>query len=68
MPNSARPPSAKHALVVGRVLASPPTFRISCSFAVLCIIDPEHRNNIALKNPWVHIWKNASCGSPSPTA
>lgn len=29
-------------------------------------MDPEHRNNIALKNAWVEMWKKASWGRFSP--
>lgn len=25
-------------------------------------MDPEHINNMALKNAWVQIWRNARCG------
>ena len=52
----------KQVEVTGRVIFIPPIFRRSCSSVRLWIIDPEHMNNMALKNAWVKIWKNASWG------
>lgn len=40
---------------------------MSCSSFKLWIIEPEQRNNIALKNACVQIWKKASCGWLSPS-
>lgn len=40
----------------------PPIIRISCSFDRLWIIEPEHKNSIALKKAWVEICINASSG------
>lgn len=37
-------------VVKGKGLNSPPIFRMSCSSLKLWIIEPEHKNNIALKN------------------
>lgn len=48
--------------VNGKVLCRPPIFRMSCSSFRLWMIEPEHRNSIALKNAWVQIWRKASCG------
>lgn len=39
----------------GIVFARPPIFRMSCSSLRLWIIDPEHRNNMALKNACVQM-------------
>lgn len=44
----------------------PPIFRMSCSSFRLWIIDPEHRNSIALKKAWVQMWRKASWGCPRP--
>lgn len=41
---------------------SPPIFRMSCSSFRLWIIDPEHMNNIALKNACVQMCRKARCG------
>lgn len=48
------------------ILNRPPIFRMSCSSFRLWIIDPEHRNSMALKKAWVQMWRNASCGWFSP--
>lgn len=53
-------------MVVGSIFWRPPIFRMSCSPLRLWMIEPEHRNNIALKNAWVEIWRKASCGRFSP--
>lgn len=39
---------------------------MSCSSFRLWIIDPEHKNSMALKKAWVQMWRNASCGWFSP--
>lgn len=62
VPVRARLPIVMHEDVNGRVLCSPPIFRISCSSFRLWIIDPEHKNSMALKNAWVQMCRNASCG------
>lgn len=41
---------------------------MSCSPFRLWIIDPEHRNSMALKKAWVEMCRNASCGRFSPIA
>lgn len=56
----------RQADVVGRVFFIPPIKRISCSLFRLWMIAPEHRNNKALKNAWVQMWRNASWGRLSP--
>lgn len=53
-------------MVVGRSFCSPPIFRISCSPFRLWMIDPEHRNSMALKNACVEMCKKASWGRFSP--
>lgn len=55
IPVSARLPMVKHEEVKGISLCSPPIFRMSCSSFRLWIIEPEHKNSIALKNAWVQI-------------
>jgi len=50
MPVSARLPTTREEVVNGIALASPPILRMSCSSLRLWIMDPEHINNIALKN------------------
>lgn len=56
----------KHEVVVGSVFCKPPIFRMSCSPFRLWMIDPEHRNSIALKNAWVEMCRNASWGRFNP--
>lgn len=56
----------RHEVVVGSIFCSPPIFRMSCSPLRLWIIDPEQRNNIALKKACMEIWRKASCGRFSP--
>lgn len=48
--------------VNGSVLNRPPIFRMSCSSPRLWIIDPEHRNSMALKNACVQMCRKARCG------
>lgn len=50
MPVKARLPIMKQDDVNGIVLIMLPIFRMSCSSFRLWIIDPEHRNSMALKN------------------
>lgn len=52
---SARLPTVRAVVVKGRVLYRPPIFRMSCSSPRLWMIDPEHRNSIALKKAWVQM-------------
>lgn len=59
MPVNARLPIIREVVVKGIGLYSPPIFRISCSSFRLWIIDPEHMNNMALKNACVQICRNA---------
>lgn len=66
MPINARLPVIRADEVIGRSVSSPPIFRISCSSFRLWMIEPEHRNSIALKNAWVQMWRNARCGWFSP--
>lgn len=67
VPIRARLPIVRQEEVTGIRLWIPPIFRISCSSDRLWMIDPEHRNSMALKKAWVEIWKNASCGWFRPT-
>lgn len=50
MPVRARLPMMKQVDVNGIAFIMLPIFRMSCSSFRLWIIDPEHRNSIALKN------------------
>lgn len=59
IPVSARLPMTSEVEVNGRVLNSPPIFRISCSSFRLWMIEPEHMNSMALKNACVQICRNA---------
>lgn len=43
-----------------------PIFRMSCSLFRLWIIDPAHRNSIALKKACVRMCRNVSSGCLSP--
>ena len=52
----------RQVVVVGIIFCNPPIFRMSCSSFRLWIIDPEHKNSIALKNACVQIWKKANWG------
>lgn len=60
MPVSARLPIMRHDDVNGINLCRPPIFRISCSSFRLWMMDPEQRNNMALKKACVQICKKAS--------
>lgn len=62
VPVSARLPMVRQVVVIGSIFCRPPIFRMSCSSFKLWIIEPEHRNSIALKKACVQIWKKASCG------
>lgn len=53
-------------VVVGSIFCSPPIFRMSCSPLRAWMMEPEHRNSMALKNAWVEMWRKASCGRFSP--
>lgn len=55
-------------VVMGSVFCSPPIFRISCSSFRLWIMDPEHKNSMALKKACVQIWKKAKWGMFNPIA
>lgn len=66
VPISARLPIVRQEVVVGSIFCKPPIFRMSCSPPRLWMIDPEHRNSMALKKAWVEMCKKASCGRFSP--
>lgn len=53
-------------VVSGNALNSPPIFRMSCSLFRLWIMDPEHRNSIALKKACVQMCRKARYGWLSP--
>lgn len=53
-------------VVVGSIFCSPPIFRMSCSPLRLWMMEPEHRNSIALKKAWVEMCRKASSGRLSP--
>lgn len=62
VPVRARLPIVRQVEVKGVRWWSPPIFRMSCSSFRLWIMEPEHKNNMALKNAWVQMWRNASWG------
>lgn len=62
VPVRARLPRVRQEEVKGVRCCIPPIFRMSCSSLRLWIIEPEHRNSIALKKAWVQMWRKASCG------
>lgn len=62
VPVRARLPIVRQEEVKGVRWCIPPILRMSCSSFRLWMTEPEHRNSMALKNAWVQMWKNASCG------
>lgn len=62
VPVKARLPIVRQVDVNGARWCKPPIFRMSCSSFRLWMMDPEHRNSIALKNAWVQMCRNASWG------
>lgn len=66
VPVRARLPTVKQDDVKGVRWCMPPIFRMSCSSFRLWIIEPEQRNNSALKKAWVEMWRKASWGWLSP--
>lgn len=54
-PVRARLPIVRHEDVSGMDFATPPIFRMSCSSLRLWMIDPAHKNNMALKNACVQM-------------
>lgn len=67
IPVSAKQPMIRAVVVKGRILYNPPIFRMSCSLFKLWMIEPEHRNSIALKKACVQICRNARCGWLRPS-
>lgn len=66
VPVRARLPIVRQEEVSGVRWCMPPIFRMSCSSFKLWMIDPEHKNSIALKNAWVQMCRKASWGWLSP--
>lgn len=62
MPVRAKLPIVRQEAVNGRGFSRPPIFRMSCSSFRLWIIEPEHKNNMALKKACVQICKKARYG------
>jgi len=62
VPVKARLPSVKQEEVKGVRCCMPPIFRMSCSSLRLWMMDPEHKNSMALKKACVQMCKNASWG------
>lgn len=62
MPVSAKLPTISEVVVKGMALNRPPIFRMSCSLFKLWMMDPEHINNMALKNAWVQMCRKARYG------
>jgi hypothetical protein len=58
MPASARLPTVREEVVNGIALANLPILWMSYSSLRLWMMDPEHMNNIALKNAWLQMWRN----------
>ena len=54
--------------VTGILRRSPPIFRMSCSFPVAWMTEPDPRKSSALKNACVARWKIAATGAPTPSA
>lgn len=46
----------------GNALNRPRGFPISCLLFRLWIIDPGHKNSMAVKSVSVQLWRNARCG------
>ena len=46
--------------VIGISLRSAPILRMSCSWCMPWITEPDPRNSSALKNAWVTMWKIAA--------
>ncbi len=55
VPVRARLPIVRQEDVSGVRWCIPPIFRMSCSSLRLWIMDPEHKNNMALKKAWVQM-------------
>ena len=55
VPVSARLPTVRQEEVKGVRWCMPPILRISCSSLRLWIMDPEHKNSMALKKAWVQM-------------
>lgn len=62
VPVRARLPIVRQEEVKGVRWCIPPILRMSCSSFRLWMMEPEHKNNIALKKAWVQMCKNASWG------
>lgn len=45
----------RHEVVVGSIFWRPPIFRMSCSPFRQWMMDPEHKNSMALKKAWVEM-------------
>lgn len=56
----------RHVVVVGSIFWRFPIFRMSCSPLRQWMMEPEHRNSMALKKAWVEMCRNASWGRFKP--
>ena len=65
---SASAPIHEVIAVMGMCLASPPIFRMSCSWCIPMITDPAARNSSALKKACVMRWKMAPLYAETPSA
>ena len=54
--------------VTGISLRNAPMRRMSCSWCMPWMTEPEPRNSNALKNAWVIMWKIAATYAPEPMA
>ena len=68
MPARAIPLMVIMVVVVGSVFLVQLIFRMSCSFCMLWIMEPEHRNNVDLNVACVIMWNMARSGLLIPIA
>ncbi len=54
--------------MIGINLRSAPILRMSCSWCMPWITEPDPRNSSALKKAWVIMWKMAATYAPDPIA
>ncbi len=67
-PAIASQPTMNVDAVIGISLRSAPILRMSCSWCIPWMTEPEPRNNSALKKACVTMWKIAATNAPDPTA
>ena len=67
-PQIASQPVSIVAKVTGMYFFSPPIRRMSCSWCMPCMTEPEPRNRRALKKACVITWNIAATKAPTPHA